>query len=695
VPPDVVAAARPEAAPPAVPHPAAPPGGRRARRLRDLAAAALCAALTLALLLADGGVWAHVAGGDLHSTFLPKYEHVAAAVRAWRLPLWNPYEFCGTPLLANAQAGALYPPVLVLFALLPPWAALQAFYGGHVLLLAWGVIAYLGTEAVPRWAAAAAALVAVAGVLEARGVALDHPNFIACVAWVPLQLLCWRNAVARGRRWLAALALAVAMPWLAGYPDFPMDGAVLLAVVAAVAGRGAGAIAVLVAGLALGTALAAVQLVPLAELVGESLRAENDRYPLFRSGAAVQSLGALAVQLVERYGLVALGLAAAALVLRPTRTQLARLAAFLWCLFALNVPLNLLYRLPPFAGVRLPLGWRYLAPVFLALLAGVGMAAVHGRGRPWRRRVALLLALAAGVRAALALEGAIESLPERRLLLDVAARRAPVLDTFRRERFPARLLTGVELGSGAPLRHRLPTPAGYEPSLVPRRVVQLLRPLRLWRNDWDGRGIFWPALTANPHLAALLGVGIVSASRPQLVALQAVGFAPVRRMLPPDEITLYRPPVPRARVVHDAVVVADEDESLARVRAEASAAPARVVVEAGVPLPPLAPPPAGAAEGAEILLDLPERVEVEATLASPGILALTDTFYPGWDADVGGRPVAVLRVDHAFRGVALAPGRHRVVFRYRPRSVRLGAAVSAAALAITAVLLALPRRRAA
>src|SRR4030095_522291 len=91
-----------------------------------------------AALMVHGGIGANVGGGDLHGMFLPRYEYAARAARAGSLALWNPYEFCGMPMLGTAQGGVLYPPVLVLFNL-SWWTALQLFFVFHVFVLAWGM----------------------------------------------------------------------------------------------------------------------------------------------------------------------------------------------------------------------------------------------------------------------------------------------------------------------------------------------------------------------------------------------------------------------------------------------------------------------------------------------------------------------------------------------------------------------------
>ena len=64
--------------------------------------------------------------------------------------------------------------------------------------------------------------------------------------------------------------------------------------------------------------------------------------------------------------------------------------------------------------------------------------------------------------------------------------------------------------------------------------------------------------------------------------------------------------------------------------------------------------------------DTPALVALRATLASPGLLVLADTWYPGWSVRVDGRPAPLLRADHAFRAVALPAGEHRVEFHYQP-----------------------------
>jgi hypothetical protein len=64
----------------------------------------------------------------------------------------------------------------------------------------------------------------------------------------------------------------------------------------------------------------------------------------------------------------------------------------------------------------------------------------------------------------------------------------------------------------------------------------------------------------------------------------------------------------------------------------------------------------------------PGRIEVVATSTSGGLLVLHDTYYPGWLAEVHGRPASILRAFALFRGVEVPAGTHRVTFRFAPFS---------------------------
>jgi hypothetical protein len=84
------------------------------------------------------------------------------------------------------------------------------------------------------------------------------------------------------------------------------------------------------------------------------------------------------------------------------------------------------------------------------------------------------------------------------------------------------------------------------------------------------------------------------------------------------------------------------------------------------------------AERAEVVRAEGRRLELRAE--GPGLLVLTTSFDPGWQARVDGTPATVVRVNDVQMGVPLGPGPHRVTLRHEPRGLRAGLALAAFAL---------------
>lgn len=96
------------------------------------------------------------------------------------------------------------------------------------------------------------------------------------------------------------------------------------------------------------------------------------------------------------------------------------------------------------------------------------------------------------------------------------------------------------------------------------------------------------------------------------------------------------------------------------------------VVPAGEDLP--------VGESVQIVSYSPNEIIVRSDGPRNGFLVLCENFYPGWKAYVDGRPVEIIRANGIFRAVPLSYGQHSVAFRYEPRSLRMGAAISAVTL---------------
>ena len=66
-----------------------------------------------------------------------------------------------------------------------------------------------------------------------------------------------------------------------------------------------------------------------------------------------------------------------------------------------------------------------------------------------------------------------------------------------------------------------------------------------------------------------------------------------------------------------------------------------------------------------------------------GVVVLTEAFWSGYPrGEIDGRKAKLIRVNHAFQGIAVTPGPHRITLKYRPRNFEWLLAASAASLAV-------------
>ncbi len=81
------------------------------------------------------------------------------------------------------------------------------------------------------------------------------------------------------------------------------------------------------------------------------------------------------------------------------------------------------------------------------------------------------------------------------------------------------------------------------------------------------------------------------------------------------------------------------------------------------------------------------ELDVEVNMKAPGLLVVTDQYYPGWEAIVNGKQVPIYAVDGIFRGIFLDEGNHMIKFKYRPLSFLIGGMISIISLMITITLM--------
>jgi uncharacterized membrane protein YfhO len=115
---------------------------------------------------------------------------------------------------------------------------------------------------------------------------------------------------------------------------------------------------------------------------------------------------------------------------------------------------------------------------------------------------------------------------------------------------------------------------------------------------------------------------------------------------------------------------------------------------------PRPPPVVAARQGrATVLRQGTDWLEIEAQVASPSILLVTDAWSPAWRARAlegsSARDYEVMPANYALRAVPLGAGKHRLRLEYAPASFHAGLAVSALAWVawLSAVLLLYRRER--
>jgi hypothetical protein len=72
---------------------------------------------------------------------------------------------------------------------------------------------------------------------------------------------------------------------------------------------------------------------------------------------------------------------------------------------------------------------------------------------------------------------------------------------------------------------------------------------------------------------------------------------------------------------------------------------------------------------------------------SPGIVVLSQIYYPGWQVFVDGIRAPVLQTDYALTGVFVKEGPHAIKFLYRPASLKIGLAITLGTILIVAIFI--------
>ncbi len=224
-----------------------------------------------------------IAGNDLTNMFLHWLHFAVSEIRQGEFPLWNPYLFSGIPFAANPQPALFYPPTWLAW-IMPVERALSWIIVGHVWLAGIGTYAWLRSEGTTKAGALLAGITfAFSGYVFVR-IYAGHLGVITTGAWLPVILWAYRAAL-NHRSWRIAIigGVPVGLSILAGhtatflYVSLGLAGYVLFCTwehsqIKQPASTPKAPLALAGLMVLTGLALAAVQLLPLVEMVSRSTR---------------------------------------------------------------------------------------------------------------------------------------------------------------------------------------------------------------------------------------------------------------------------------------------------------------------------------------------------------------------------------------------------------------------------------------
>ena len=122
---------------------------------------------------------------DSMAQFYPWRNFYAQSLRDGIVPLWNPYQFCGTPFVANSQSAVYYPPNLV-FVVFPVIRAFAVNAVLHLTLCGWFTFLLLRRLCLAEIAALTGGVIFAFSAWQTQW--LQLPTFLATSCWFPLLL---------------------------------------------------------------------------------------------------------------------------------------------------------------------------------------------------------------------------------------------------------------------------------------------------------------------------------------------------------------------------------------------------------------------------------------------------------------------------------------------------------------------------
>lgn len=132
-------------------------------------------------------------------------------------------------------------------------------------------------------------------------------------------------------------------------------------------------------------------------------------------------------------------------------------------------------------------------------------------------------------------------------------------------------------------------------------------------------------------------------------------------------------PLPRAFVVGSVVRAESEEKAIELLRSPSFDPQEKALIHDE---PVVLPPDAAPSRDVVVTGRSNTTISLRAILARPGLLVLSEGYYPGWKAKVDGVDAPIIRANLMMRAVALPAGEHDVKFEFHSRTITAGWIVS-------------------
>lgn len=142
----------------------------------------------------------------------------------------------------------------------------------------------------------------------------------------------------------------------------------------------------------------------------------------------------------------------------------------------------------------------------------------------------------------------------------------------------------------------------------------------------------------------------------------------------------------RAFVSYDWETITDENALLTALLLQPNG---KVFIEKDHPIKPQA----GGTSSVAYQVYEPQRSILEVNSSEPGLLFISDAYYPGWRATIDNQPTEILKANYAFRAISVPSGKHIVHMWYEPESYRFGVLITLLSLTICGLTLILSAKK--